>query len=581
MPKVEVYKSILLEKIGKKLTDRELASVLEIAKAEIDEFDAGNDKIKIEFNDTNRPDLWSAVGLARQIKAYLFESLPSFEFFSKADDLKKSYGQIRVSTQMMSGIRPFVFGFLAKGMVCDDKTLDALIQLQEKLCQNYGQKRRRIAMGMYSAESIEFPINYIGCGRDYKFIPLGMKTEMSIAEINERHPKGIEYSSILKDCNTYPLLVDNKGNVLSYPPIINSYDIGALKVGDTDLFIEVTGTNLEATLLCLSVVSCDLYDMGFDILPVKTVFPNDTLLGKEIICPYYFQDKVGISVDNVNRMLGSKLTASDMCLDLKKLGVPAFTYCDRESDSRNVDKIYITPPVYRNDFLHEVDAIEEIMIARGLDSFKPELPRNFTIGRLTQIEELSRKVKSLMIGMGFQEMIYNYLGSRKDLIEKACMEEDCFLSIANPMTENYEYIRASIIPDLLKSESISSNFPYPHKIFEIGKVVLRESNSLEGTVTYDNLGFLMADKDLTFNEISSLFASLFYYLHIEFKLEESNARLYIVGRGADIFVDDFCIGNFGEVSPYVLSNFGITVPCSVLEINISNLLKAARISKTV
>ncbi|WKC58066.1 phenylalanine--tRNA ligase subunit beta [Borrelia sp. P9F1] len=578
MPKVEVDKSILWAKIGKDLTEHELASVLEIAKAEIDEFDSGNDKMKIEFNDTNRPDLWSSVGLARQIKAYLFESLPSFKFFSKAGALKKPYGEIEVSTEMMSGIRPFVFGFLAKGLVGDDKILDTLIQLQEKLCQNYGQKRRRVAMGMYSAELIEFPINYVGCSSEHKFIPLGMKTEMSIEEINERHPKGIEYSSILKDCNRYPLLVDSKGKVLSYPPIINSCDIGALKVGDTDLFIEVTGSNLEAALLCLSIVSCDLYDMGFSILPVKTVFPSNTLLGKEIICPYYFQDKVEVSVDNVNRMLGSKLTASDMCLDLKKLGVSAFTYCNKESDLGNLDKIYINPPVYRNDFLHEVDAIEEIMIARGLSSFKPELPRSFTVGRLTQIEELSRRVKSLMVGMGFQEMIYNYLGSRKDLVEKAFMEEDCFLSIANPMTENYEYIRASIIPDLLKSESISSNFPYPHKIFEIGKVVLRESNRPEGTATYDNLGFLMADKALTFNEISSLVASLFYYLNIEFKLGESKARLYIVGRGADIFVDGFCVGNFGEVSPYVLSNFGIIVPCSVLEINLNNLLKATRIS---
>ena len=46
MPKVEVYKSILLEKIGKNLTDSERESVLEIAKAEIDEFDEENDKIK-------------------------------------------------------------------------------------------------------------------------------------------------------------------------------------------------------------------------------------------------------------------------------------------------------------------------------------------------------------------------------------------------------------------------------------------------------------------------------------------------------------------------------------------------------
>ncbi len=61
-----------------------------------------------------------------------------------------------------------------------------------------------------------------------------------------------------------------------------------------------------------------------------------------------------------------------------------------------------------------------------------------------------------------------------------------FLKVSNPMTENYEYIRASIIPNLLKSESVSSNFPYPHKIFEVGKVALKDLNAVEGTSTFTN-----------------------------------------------------------------------------------------------
>ncbi|ASQ29284.1 phenylalanine--tRNA ligase subunit beta [Borrelia miyamotoi] len=563
MPKIEIYKSILLEKMGKDLTTSELGSILEMSKAEICEFNMSNDKIKIEFNDTNRPDLWSCVGLVRQIKIHLFGKIPSFGFFSMADNLQEFYGEILVSPEVFS-IRPFIFGFLAKGMICDEKMLETLIQLQEKLCNNYGQKRKRVAMGIYSSASIRFPLRYIACGSEYKFIPLGMDTEMSISEINKEHPKGIEYASILKDFDQYPLLLDCKNKVLSYPPVINSHDIGSLKLGDTNLFIEVTGTNIEATLLSLSVVSCDLHDMGFEILPIKTVFPKETIFGKEIVCPYYFQNTVDVNVDSVNRMFGSNLTINDMCLALKKLGISAFL--------KEQNKFYIIPPVYRNDFLHEVDVIEEIMIGKGLGSFKPELPKSFTLGRLSQVEEFSRKIRDLMIGMGFQEMIYNYLGSRRDFIDKMNIEGNELLSIANPMTESYEYIRASIVPDLLKSESISSNFPYPHKIFEIGKVALKDLNSVDGTITYDNLAFLMADKDFSFNEINSLVSSLFYYLNIEVKLRESNRTLYIDGRGADILINDTIVGNFGEVSPYILSNFGIMVPCCALEINLNKFL---------
>lgn len=563
MPKLEIYKNLFLDKIGKNFTNLEISELLEPFKAEFDGFDESSGKIKIEFNDTNRPDLWSYLGLARQIKTYFFGEMPYYDFFSKKGDFKKFYGEILVDGKM-SQIRPFIFGFLAKGLIINDKMLETLIQFQEKLCQNYGQKRRRIAMGMYNSNFIKFPISYIASSPNHKFVPLGMDYELSLLEINEKHPKGLEYSHIIKNFDKFPLLLDDNNNVVSYPPIINSNNIGSLKVGDTDLFVEVTGIDFEATLLALSIAACDFYDMGFEILPVKTVFREPFNLDfKELVCPYYFQEEVEFNVENINRLLGSNLTLERICLSLKKMGVNSYS-----KDFKN----HIIPPFYRNDFLHEVDVIEDVMIGEGLSSFNPELPRAFAVGRLSPLEEFSRNVRNLMVGMGFQEMIYNYMGSKKDFIDRMNINDQNFLKVSNPMTENYEYIRASIIPNLLKSESVSSNFPYPHKIFEIGKVALKNLDTTEGTSTFTNLAFLMSGKEISFNEINSIVATLFYYLNIEINLIESKTTFYINGRGADIVIEGFNIGGFGEISPYVLNNFGIFIPCSVFEVNINKLM---------
>ncbi|EEC21552.1 phenylalanine--tRNA ligase subunit beta [Borreliella burgdorferi] len=563
MPKLEIYKNLFLDKIGKNFTNLEISELLEPFKAEFDGFDESSGKIKIEFNDTNRPDLWSYLGLARQIKTYFFGEMPYYDFFSKKGDFKKFYGEILVDGKM-SQIRPFIFGFLAKGLIINDKMLETLIQFQEKLCQNYGQKRRRIAMGMYNSNFIKFPISYIASSPNHKFVPLGMDYELSLLEINEKHPKGLEYSHIIKNFDKFPLLLDDNNNVVSYPPIINSNNIGSLKVGDTDLFVEVTGIDFEATLLALSIAACDFYDMGFEILPVKTVFREPFNLDfKELVCPYYFQEEVEFNVENINRLLGSNLTLERICLSLKKMGVNSYS-----KDFKN----HIIPPFYRNDFLHEVDVIEDVMIGEGLSSFNPELPRAFAVGRLSPLEEFSRNVRNLMVGMGFQEMIYNYMGSKKDFIDRMNINDQNFLKVSNPMTENYEYIRASIIPNLLKSESVSSNFPYPHKIFEIGKVALKNLDTTEGTSTFTNLSFLMSGKEISFNEINSIVATLFYYLNIEINLIESKTTFYINGRGADIVIEGFNIGGFGEISPYVLNNFGIFIPCSVFEVNINKLM---------
>ncbi len=132
-------------------------------------------------------------------------------------------------------------------------------------------------------------------------------------------PKDWNIHILLKNFDKFPLLLDDNNNVVSYPPIINSNNIGSLKVGDTDLFVEVTGIDFEATLLALSIAACDFYDMGFEILPVKTVFREPFNLDfKELVCPYYFQEEVEFNVENINRLLGSNLTLERICLSLKK-----------------------------------------------------------------------------------------------------------------------------------------------------------------------------------------------------------------------------------------------------------------------
>ncbi len=83
MPKLEIYKNLFLDKIGKNFTNLEISELLEPFKAEFDGFDESSGKIKIEFNDTNRPDLWSYLGLARQIKTYFFGEMPYYDFFFK------------------------------------------------------------------------------------------------------------------------------------------------------------------------------------------------------------------------------------------------------------------------------------------------------------------------------------------------------------------------------------------------------------------------------------------------------------------------------------------------------------------
>lgn len=565
MPKIEAPEKLFFSLLGKRLSDEELVDIFPVAKAELDGHDEEGHVLKIELNDTNRPDLWSAAGVARALRTYETGEIPYYDFFSTKDDELPSDGRMVIDHESALGVRDFSIGFAARGREVDDELLVNLIQSQEKLCFNFGRKRRTIALGIYRSELIKYPVHYAAVDPDKtRFVPLGMTEELSLREICEKHPKGRDYGYIVSDKPLFPYLYDDNGDALSFPPVINSARIGAVEVGDSDLFIELSGPILDDLLLTASILACDMADMGFEILPVKVRFAKDTKYGREITVPYYFQSPQMCPIDAVEKKLGEPLSGQQ-CVDaLRRMGVYAI------HDEKN---IYVNCPEYRNDFLHAVDVIEDIMIGYGLMNFKPVMPSDFTVGRLSKAEEFSRKVKDILVGLGFQEMMYNYLGSKKEYIDRMHVTGDDCVFIANPMSENYEVVRPSVIPSLLESESVSGHATYPHNIFEVGKICRKDEQDNSGTVTLNSLGLLSANNQVGYNDAAAYINTLLYFLRIDYKLEsvEDDPR-FIPGRAARIIVAGKAVGIFGEVHPQVLESWGCTMPAVAAEINLDALL---------
>ena len=573
MPKIEINEKLFFSLLGKRMDYAELESILPCAKAELDEKpDASLPEdervIKIELNDTNRPDLWSTAGIARQLRSHEGgkspDYLPLMSTAEKALDCGERVVQVDPA---LKDIRPFMAAFVISGKPIDEPMFLDIIQTQEKLCWNFGRKRRSISMGIYRSAMISWPVKYKAVDPDKTaFVPLGCTEKMTCREILAEHPKGKEYGWILKDAPLFPLLEDSRDEVMSMAPIINSATLGAVQVGDSDLLVEMTGTDMPSLLLALNIVFCDFVDSGYKILPVRVDHPYETGFGKSIATPYYFQKPAKTTVSAANKLLGSSLSASEISAALGKMGL---------GHSIEGEAITVEPPPFRNDFLHEVDIIEDIMSGAGMEAFPPESPSDFTIGRFLPSTLFARKVKGLMAGLGYQEMVFNYLGSRRDFIERmniagTSLERDV-IEIANPMTENYQFVRPSILPSLLSAEASSGNAVYPHKIFEAGKVLLRRAEENTGARTSQNLGLLFADASAGFNEIAGHIASLLYYLGLPYEAKEADDPRFIAGRQAEIIANGAPVGVFGELHPQVLENWGIAVPCAAAEINLDKL----------
>ena len=582
MPKIEVNEELFYSLVGTRFQDASaFEEALSCAKEELSEdsdknIQADERIIKIELNDTNRPDLWSTAGCARQLGCYYAGIKHSYNFFSRPGYARQADHSVHVKASVKQ-VRPYLAGFIASGKAITDSSLRDMIQMQEKLAWNFGRKRRTISMGLYRTELIKWPIIYKAVDPDsVSFVPLQWDSPLTLKEILRQHPKGKEYAFIQEHEALHPLLTDARGEVLSYPPIINSADLGAVQVGDKDLFVELTGTDIACVTLSSSIMACALSDQGFSIEPVTVEYEFDTEFGSKVVTPYYFQEPVFCSLSRVEKFLGKRLSAYECVAALEKMGCKAEAFYGKErGGAKEEEGVLIKPPEYRNDFLHASDVAEDIMIGHGLKAFTPVRPSDFTVGRLSPITLFSRTVKELFIGLGYQEMIYNYLGSYKDFVERMRGGGDTIIRIANPMTESFEYLRNSVLASLLISESMSSHASYPHKIFEVGKVAYKDSSENYGSTTRQHAGFLQADRDTNFNTVAAQLQTLFYYLSCEYISCEFSDPRFILGRCAVIQCAGKSIGIFGELHPEVLENFGITVPVTAAEIDLDAISMAS------
>lgn len=576
MPKIEVNEKLFFQMVGQKYDYDTLEKKLTCGKAELDEkpdMSVPEDQrvIKIELNDTNRPDLWSTNGVARQLRLHNGGTTVDYsKFLSREGDLKDSRNLTVTVDPELKDIRPYMVAFMIEGKVIDEPMLLDIIQTQEKLAWNFGRKRKSLSMGLYRASQIKWPVHYKAVDPDNtSFIPLTFEKPLTCRQILTEHPKGKDYGWILENFKKFPLLTDDAGEVMSMAPVINSATLGAVQVGDKDLMVELTGDNMANLLLAANIVACDFADCGYTIHPIRVDHPYDTGFGKSVCAPFYFQQPAKAVLKNVNKLLGSDFSKEQVVKALEVMGNKVEA---KDADSDVEFTVYPAP--YRNDFLHEVDIIEDVMIGIGLDNFKPAKPNDFTIGRLMPLTLFSRQAKNIMVGLGYQEMIFNYLGSKKDYIERMGIDDSKIIEVSNPMSENYQFVRPSIIPSLLRAESGSANAIFPHKIFEIGKVAYLCDEENTGTRTRQSLGFMTASSNANFNSAASEVSSLLYFLDHEYKVAESDDPRFIPGRQAAIIINGKQAGIFGEIHPQVLENWSITVPCVAGEIDVEELMAA-------
>lgn len=279
---------------------------------------------------------------------------------------------------------------------------------------------------------------------------------------------------------------------------------------------------------------------------------------------------IELSISYVNKILGMKFNIYEIQNLLLKAGM--------NSSPINKNRLNVFVPPYRTDILHEMDIAEDIAIAYGYENFIPEIPKIWTIGQEDKFRKFCNKMRNLMVGLNFQEIMSLILTNRENLFKRMNIHIEAenvenaqdVVETENALSTEHDVVRNYLLPSLMSFLETNKTKGYPQRIFEIGHCVEKTNAQFQEVL---KISGVIAGTKTNFSEIKAVVEGILFSItdSSNVKISETEKLFFINGRAAKILIKDTDTGFFGEISPFVIENFGIEVPVTAFEINLNIL----------
>lgn len=306
-------------------------------------------------------------------------------------------------------------------------------------------------MGTHDYDKLQGPITYEAHPpKDIVFKALKQTEEMDCVKLFEKFRgdmKMKKFLPIIEHFDKYPVFYDKNRQVLSLPPIINS-EATKITLNTKNVFVEITGTDLTKIKVSLAIIGsqfseyCD-GDDKFHIEPVSIKYEGDE--SRSETTPDLKYHKFNVEIDRLNKLLGVTLDKAKIAECAKKMGLELL-----DGDEKFVN-IQINP--VRADILHPCDVIEDIGIGYGFNNIPKVFPPTNTVGSFMPLNKFTDLLRHELAQAGYIECLTGALLSIKDNYLNMRLEAnmDEAVQLSNPKTLEYELVRTSLIPGLLKT----------------------------------------------------------------------------------------------------------------------------------
>lgn len=477
-----------------------------------------------------------------------------------------------------SRIRPYISGAILRNVRFTQETYDSFISLQDKLHQNLARHRTLVAIGTHDLDRIQGPFTYEALPpKDIKFKALNQNEEMNAEELmnsykNDKHLG--KYLSIIQNSPVYPVIYDSQRIVCSMPPIINS-DHSRLTLKTKNVLIEMTGTDktkLEIVNNIMVAMFSQYCAEPFTIEPVSVISDHN---GETRNTPDLSRLMMNVEVDYINKSCGLNESSDSICQFLARMCYSALP----SLNSENI--IHVSVPATRADVLHQCDIMEDFAIAYGFNNLPRSSPNKAsTIAQPLPINKLGDLARVEAALAGWVEVMPLILCSHDENFLFLNRKDDgnTAVILANPKTAEYQVVRTSLLPGILKTIRENKKHSVPIKIFEVSDVAFKDTSLERKSRNVRHFAAAWYGKTSGFEAIHGLLDRLLLMLESSFIeqekddqdissrnskysywIDEINEPTFFPGHSAAIYLRSgdttTRIGEFGILHPTVLEKF--------------------------
>lgn len=371
-------------------------------------------------------------------------------------------------------VRPYVSGAILRNIKFTQESYDSFISLQDKLHQNLARQRTLVAIGTHDMDTIKGPFTYEALPpKEIKFKPLNQMKEMTGEEMMTFYEKDKhlgKYLHIIKDKPVYPVILDSQRTVCSMPPIINS-NHSKITLNTKNVFIDITATDrtkLEIVNNIIVAMFSQYCADPFTIEPVEIISKHNS---ESRQAPDISPRKATAEVDYINNCCGLSETPERICSLLTKM---CYSATPSKTDKNLID--VLVPPT-RADVLHQCDIMEDVAIAYGFNNPPRTAPSNAaTIAQPLMVNKLGDIVRMEAAMAGWSEVMPLILCSHDENFAWLNRKDNgsTAVRLANPKTAEYQIVRTSLLPGLLKTIRENKKHSVPIKVFDVSDVAFKD-----------------------------------------------------------------------------------------------------------